>query len=183
LSPTGHQRSDVESFNDNAWDLRHLDAFAIRIDPNLGFEIYVIVLFSCHCFTHQVKHDARAPVEIPEREIYEDGNERRVPSKERYELSRKLLPGLVKEFGQRHIRFGRQHPQNFFTSECVDVNSTPGVYVIFFELLRDKKKKRVPLHIQSAYWLEKLTKRLESARKVRFATLLKAAYNRTFIHG
>jgi hypothetical protein len=90
----------------------------------------------------------------------------------------------VKEFGQRHIRFGRQYPQNFFTAECVDVNSTPGRYVIFFELLRDKKRKRrVLLHIQSAYLLQKLTKRLESARKVRFATLLKAAYNGNFIHG
>jgi hypothetical protein len=172
------------NFRGHAWDLRHLDAFAIRIDPNLGFEIDVIVLFSCHCFTHQVKHDERARMEIPECEIYEDGNERRVLSKDRYELSRRFLPGLVKEFSQRHIRFGRQHPQNFFTAECADVNSTPGMYVVFFELARDKKRKqRVLLHIQSAYWLQKLPRRLESSRKVRFATLLKAAYNGTFIHG
>jgi hypothetical protein len=66
------------SYRGHAWDLRHLHAFAIRIDPKLGFEIDVIVLFSCHCFTHQIKHDERSAVEIPECEIYKDGNERRV---------------------------------------------------------------------------------------------------------
>jgi hypothetical protein len=35
-------------------------------------------------------------MEIPECEIYEDGRERRVLSEERYELSRRFLPGLIK---------------------------------------------------------------------------------------
>ena len=121
-----HHQFPSINFRGHAWDLRHLDAFAIRIDPKLGFEIDVIVLFSCHCFTHQVKHDPRSPLEIPECEIYEDRNERRVLSKERYELSRRFLPGLVKEFGHKHIRFGRQYPQNFFIAEGVDIDSTPG---------------------------------------------------------
>ena len=52
-------------FRGETWDLRHLDAFALRIDPDLGFEVDVVMLFTCHCFTHSIKRDVRAPLEIP----------------------------------------------------------------------------------------------------------------------
>jgi hypothetical protein len=107
-----------------AWDLRHLDAFALRVDPGIGFEVDVVVLFTCHCFTHSFKRDVRSPLEIP------------------------------------------------------------GVYAVFFEVMRDKqRKRRLLLYIQSAYRLESLTHRLAKAGKVRFATLLRAAYQGRRIHG
>src|SRR4051812_12479715 len=91
-----HHRFPRIIFRGETWDLRHLDAFAHRIDPGLGFEVDVVVLFTCHCFTHSIKRDVRAPLEIPAAEIYEDKVERRVLSKERYDLSRKFLPGIVR---------------------------------------------------------------------------------------
>jgi hypothetical protein len=163
-------------FRDENWDLRHLDAFALRIDPDLGFEVDVVVLFTCHCFTHSVKRDVRAPLDIPSDEIYEDGIERRVLSEERYELSRKFLPGMVRDLANRTIRYAGESNLNYFTTE-VTGSEAPGVYVVFFEVRRDKRRKRrLLLHVQSAYRLEQLNKRLAKGGKVRFATLLRKTY-------
>ena len=41
------------------WDLSHLDPFAIRLDPGLGFAVDVVVLFTCHCFSHAIEKDGR----------------------------------------------------------------------------------------------------------------------------
>jgi hypothetical protein len=170
-------------FRGETWDLQHLDAFALRMDPGIGFEVDVVVLFTCHCFTHSFKGDVRAPVEIPSEEIYADSVERRVLSKERYDLSRRFLPALVKNLGSRTIRCAREDSVNFFTAEDTG-GDAPGVYVVFFEVRRDKRRKRrLLLYIQSAYRLESLTHRLAKAGKVRFATLLRAAYEGRRIHG
>ncbi len=61
---------------------------------------------------------------------------------------------------------------NYFTAE-VTGTKTPGVYAVFFEVLRDKRRKRrLLLYVQSAYRLERRTNRLAKGGKVRFATLL-----------
>jgi hypothetical protein len=163
-------------FRGERWDLRHLDAFALRIDPDLGFEVDVVVLFACHCFTHSMKRDVRAPLEIPPDEIYEDGTERRVLSEERYELSRKFLPGLVRDLAKRTIRYAGEINLNYFTAEVAGLEA-PGVYAVFFEVQRDRRRKRrLLLYVQSAYRLEQLTNRLAKGGKVRFATLLRKTY-------
>jgi len=163
-------------FRGEAWDLRHLDAFALRMDPDLGFEVDVVVLFTCHCFTHSIKRDVRAPLEIPPDEIYGDDVEQRVLSKERYDLSRRFLPGLVKDLAKRTIRHAGDNSLNYFTAEVTGTKA-PGMYVVFFEVLRDKRRKRrLLLCVQSAYRLERLTNRLEKGGKVRFATLLRKTY-------
>jgi hypothetical protein len=163
-------------FGSETWDLRHLDAFALRIDPDLGFEVDVIVLFTCHCFTHSIARDLRAPLEIPIEEIYEDNVERRVLSKERYDLSRRFLPGLVKDLAKRTIRYAGDNSLNYFTAE-VTGSDAPGVYAVFFEVQRDKRRKRrLLLYVQSAYRLTHLTNRLAKGGKVRFATLLRKTY-------
>jgi hypothetical protein len=163
-------------FRGETWDLRHLDAFALRIDPDLGFEVDVVVLFTCHCFTHSMKRDARAPSEISADETYEDGIERRVLSKERYELSRKFLPDLIKDLGNRTIRYAGENSLNYFTAE-VTGSDTPGMYAVFFEVQRDKRRKRrLLLNVQSAYRLEQLNNRLAKGGKVRFVTLLRKSY-------
>jgi hypothetical protein len=163
-------------FRGETWDLWHLDAFALRMDPDLGFEVDVVVLFTCHCFTHSIKRDVRAPLEIPPEEVYEDNVERRVLSKERYDLSRRFLPGLVKDLAKRTIRYAGDGSLNYFTAEVTGLEA-PGVYAVFFEVERDKRRKRrLLLYIQSAYRLERLTHRLAKAGKVRFATLLRKTY-------
>ena len=164
------------TFRGETWDLRHLDAFALRIDPGLGFEVDVVVLFTCHCFTHSIKRDVRAPLEIPPGEIYEDEIERRVLSQERYDLSRRYLPGLIKNLAKRTIRYAGDNSLNYFTAEVAGMEA-PGVYAVFFEVRRDKRRKRrLLIYVQSAYRLERLTNRLEKGSKVRFATLLRKTY-------
>src|SRR3569833_1020359 len=106
------------TFRGERWDLRHLDAFALRMDPDLGFEVDVVVPFSCHCFTHSIKKDARAPLEIPPAEIYQDAMERRALCKERYDLSRRFLPALIKELSRRTIRYAGDGRLNFFTAQA-----------------------------------------------------------------
>jgi hypothetical protein len=165
------------SFRGEDWDLAHLDAFAIRIDPGLGFEIDVVVLFTCHCFSHTFKWDGRAPLEIPDDEVFDNGLERRVLSKERYELSRRFLPHLVKNLEQRLVRFAGDGASNYFTAEDLSQDPIPGTYAVFFEVERDKKRrKRMLLRIQSAYRLDTLHNRLAKAGKIRFATLLRKGY-------
>jgi len=137
----------------------------------------VVVLFTCHCFTHSFTRDVRTPLEISSDEIYENDVERRVLSKERYELSRRFLPKLVKDLPKRAIRYAGDNSLNYFTAE-VTGTKTPGVYAVFFEVLRDKRRKRRLLpYVQSAYRLERLTNRLAKGGKVRFATLLRKAYH------
>jgi hypothetical protein len=163
-------------FRGEMWDLRHLDAFALRMDPDLGFEVDVVVLFTCHCFTHSIGRDVRAPLEIPPEEIYGDNVEQRVLSKERYDLSRRFLPGIVKDLERRTIRYAGDDSLNYFTAEVTGLGA-PGVYAVFFEVERDKRRKRrLLLYIQSAYRLQRLTHRLAKAGKVRFATLLRKTY-------
>jgi hypothetical protein len=173
----GHRHRFPEIvFRGEPWDLRHLNAFALRMDPGLGFDVDVVVLFTCHCFTHSIKKDACVPLEIPPGEIYEDEVEWRVLSKERYDLSRMFLPGLVKELAKRTIRYAGDGSLNYFTAQMTG-SKAPGVYVIFFEVQRDKRRKRrLLLYVQSAYRLERLTHRLAKAGKVRFTILLRKTY-------
>ena len=163
-------------FRGETWDFRHLDAFALRIDPDLGFEVDVVVLFTCHCFTHSIERDTRAPLEIPPEKIYKDVVERRVMSKERYDLSRRFLPELIKDLPKRTIRYAGDRSLNYFTAEVIGVEA-PGVYVVFFEILRDRRRKRrLLLYVQSEYRLERLSHRLAKGDKVRFVTLLRKSY-------
>jgi len=66
---------------------------------------------------------------------------------------------------------------NFFTFEGATVGGRPVHYVIFFEVTRDqRRKKRLLFRVQSAYPVDALTNRHASGGKVRFLTLLRAAY-------
>jgi hypothetical protein len=169
-------------YNEEAWDLSHLAPFAFRTNPGLGFDIDVVVLFSCHCFSHSLRRDGRAEQLIPLEEIYNDGRERRVLSESRYRLSRRFLPALVRELPNRRIQVATDARQNFMTMEVPEEHT--GYYVVFFMVERDKhRRKRMLLRVQSAYLLESLTDRQRKAGKVNFSTLLKAAYENRKIRG
>jgi len=108
--------------------------------------------------------------------MYENDVEKRVLSKERYDLSRRFLPELVKDLPKRTIRYAGDNRLNYFTAEVTGSDPT-GVYAVFFEVQRDKRRKRrLLLYIQSAYRLDRLTNRLAKGGKVRFATLLRKTY-------
>lgn len=177
-----HHRFESVQFNGVAWDLSHLEAFAFRLDPGLGFEIDVVVLFACHCFTHSLVGDGRREEDIPAEEIYYDGRERRVLSEIRYRLSQTHLARITRELPKRKIQVAKD--ANFMTFEFIDEDETAKRYAIFFEVEKDRKRKRrMLLRIQSAYILDALTERQKKAGKVGFNVLLKAAYEGRRIRG
>ncbi|ADL54857.1 hypothetical protein [Gallionella capsiferriformans] len=181
-----HHRFGIIQYKADTWDLSHLEAFAIRIDPNLGFEIHVIILFSCHCFSHSIKHDDRVESQIPAEEIFDNGRERRVLNEQRYRLSIQYLPKIIHELQQRKIQIAGSDVQNFVTFEIPDSDSsqTAARYAIFFEVEKSKsRKKHVLLRVQSAYILEKITDRQRKSGKVSFNALLKAVYEGRKIKG
>ncbi len=176
-----HNRFHTVRFAGTDWNLAHLNSFSIRLVIEVGLSVDVVVLFSCHCFTHAVEHDPRSP--IPVSELYWDGRERRVLNEERYRLSRKYLPELIRELPRRQIRVVPARG-NYFTLELVAASGETKHYAVFFEVKKDKtRKKRLLLRVQSAYPVEKLDKRHTSAKKVNFTVLLRATYQGRRIRG
>jgi hypothetical protein len=165
------------AYRGDAWDLSHLDAFAFRVDPDIGVEIDVVVIYSCHCFTRSIKRDGRAAHEIPPEEIFDDGRERRVLDIERYELSRAVLSDLVRRLPAQRIIVANDSQRNFLTWDVI-AGGDVRTYGVFFDVERDKsRKRRLLLRIQSAYVLtDGLTRRQRQAKKVSWKALLKAAY-------
>jgi hypothetical protein len=171
-----HRFGDI-SFRGVRWDLSHLDSFTFKTDLGLGTEITVLVLFSCHCFTHSLRWDTRPQGLIPVREIYDDGKEQRVLDPQRYELSRRFLRDVVMTMPSRRIVMADDRQPNFVTVESINADGTTSLYAIFFEARKDKSRKHRMLRIQSAYLLDEgLTKRQTSARRIGFTTLLRATY-------
>ncbi len=172
------------SYRGVPWSLEHLDAFALRLDPGLGFAIDVVVLFSCHCFSISLKRDGRHPSAIPRDHLYIGERETRVLCPERYDLSRKYFPRLITELPTRQIRVAAEQRQNFFTTELIDEAGGKAHYAVFFEPEKDgRRSKRVLLRIQSAYRVDTLSHRQTKAGKVSFYNLLKAVYNNRRIKG
>jgi hypothetical protein len=169
-----------------AWDLSHLDPFAFRVDPGLGFEVTVVVVFSSHCFTRSLSRDGRRRREIPTTELFDDGREVRVLCERRYELSKRHLPELIRELRKRTIQIARDNPQNFVTTKQVEGPDAQGQqYVVFFEVTRDNKRKgRLLLQVQSAYAIDAYAhERFRHRRRIAFLNLLKATSLRRKISG
>jgi len=160
--------------NNAAWDLTHLDSFVHRIDPGLGFEIDVVVLFSCHCFTRSISNSEIFGA-YKDQNIYDDGREIRALDSERYHLSKMYLPRLMRELSSRKIQVIAG--ANFVTFEDLGNIVPTERYAVFFEVTQDqRRRKRLLLRVQSAYRIESLSQRQQMAKKVKFKTLLKAAY-------
>jgi len=160
------------------WDLSHLDSFAFSCEITPGHKIEVVVLFSCHCFTHSFKWELRQRHQVPNSEIYNNGIEERVLSPARYEHSLLLLRGMATELPKRRICIANSEQLNYMTWQLHNADGTQSIYAVFFDAERDTKRKgRVILRIQSGYVLDKgLTKRQKEAKKVSFSVLVKAAY-------
>ena len=163
-------------YYDAEWDLSHLDSFAFKI--NIGFEVTVVVIFSCHCFSRSFRWDGRPRTDVPDVEIYKNEKEERVLDPLRYELSKSLLRELIVALPTRHIIVANADSRNFMTWEIQAANGAKSVYAVFFNVGKDKHRpRRLMLRVQSAYLLDSdLTKRQKSAKRVRLKTLLKAAY-------
>lgn len=174
-----HHRFAPMTVGDEIWHFDHLEAFAMRVSfetsPRKATDIDMVVLFSNHCFTRGLE-----PGEVvAETQIVMDGTEKRVLDRERYVLSRQYLPKLIWELPTRHILVADPTRPNYVTFELP--MTTPGAepkrYAVFFEVKKDKvRRKRMLLRVQSAYILDKPSKRLLKADKMRFQVILKRAY-------
>ncbi|WP_175822866.1 hypothetical protein [Burkholderia sp. BCC0419] len=164
-------------YRGESWDLSHLRPLTFTCDLETGFDVTVLVLFSCHCFTRSFKWDGRTRDAIPDDEIYDDGRETRVLCAERYRASRQLLRGVIVGLATRRIVVADERQPNFVTVETVAADGTQRVYAVFFEVAKDRlRKRRLILRVQSAYMLDgDLTRRQREARKVALRTLLRAS--------
>ncbi|MFG0602491.1 hypothetical protein ACF8PL_19105 [Delftia sp. WSY_4] len=170
----GHRFPNVV-YRGETWDLSHLDPYAFRAALKPDLTVDVLVLFSCHCFTHDEQDDERPSV--PREEIFMEGNVRRVLNPERWRLSRELLPGLEGHLRCQHIRVLGGVQDNYAIFTVTDSEGQTVNYSIFFEVIRDKsRRKRLLLRVQSAYVLDKPTRRQQKARKVNLDVLLLATY-------
>lgn len=177
LAEHANHRFAPVTYQGTDWDLSHLDPYAIHYEVVLDkasdqrLTIEIVVIFSCHCFTHDIKHDTRSP--IPSEELFVTAEEVRVLNETRYKLSRTILLGLIESLPSKKIIVAVPG-DNYVTFECA---SATGIeyYSVFFEATKAKNRKnRVILRVQSAYMREP-TKRERLAKKVGFNTLIRAA--------
>lgn len=170
-----HHRFRTLQFNGAVWDFGHLDPFSFRCQLDANLIVDVVVLFSCHCFTHGRDKDLRTEISIDE--LYADGKKTRVLNRQRYEMSKKFLPRMVAELFKRHIKvLGGARP-NYLTIESINQDGEEVLYTLFFEVLKDqRRKKRILLRVQSAYVVDSMTEAQKKARKVNFDVLLRAVY-------
>ena len=162
-------------YQDETWDLSHLDPYAFRAALTPELTVDVVVFFSCHCFTHGADKDERA--EIPDEEIYLEGHVRRVLNPERWRLSRELLPGLEGHLTSQQIRVLGGAMDNYAVFTVTDTEGRTVNYGVFFTVTKDKaRRKRLLLRVQSAYLMKKLTPKLQKAGKVNLDVLLRATY-------
>ena len=148
----------------------------MAVDLPPATEVTVVVLFSCHCFSREPKNGEVIPVG----HLVEDGTEKiRMLDEVRYKLSKHYLPKLIAELSNRHIKIADSSRPNFVTFEpptdLIPNENRP--YSIFFEVVKDsKRKRRLLLRVQSAYLLDNLTKQLKDAKKMNFPVILRRAY-------
>ncbi|MGC3962667.1 MAG: hypothetical protein QM803_04890 [Rhodocyclaceae bacterium] len=173
-----HERFVPVTFKGDAWDFSHLKTFAFKVELEGIGVTDVVVLFSCHCFTHSFKWDDRPRAAIPADEIYDDGAEQRVLDPVRYAWSQNLLRTMVHELPQRKIIVANDEQRNFMTWQRQSAAGVEETYAVFFDVEKDKHRgRRLLLRIQSAYVLDNgLSRRQREAKKVGWHTLLKAAH-------
>ncbi len=168
-----HHRFPRVIYEGHQWDLSHLDPYVFYRDSGMGVQFEIVVIFSCHCFTHAVKKDERSL--IPPAELFQADGETRVLNPERYELSSTLLLPLIKALPERHIIVAAPG-DNYVTFERKTAVGGIEYYGMFFTVTKARNRKnRLILRVQSAY-LRQPSARQKQAKKVRFDTLLKAAF-------
>lgn len=160
-------------FNGTTWDLGHLSPFGFT---HAEASAYVQVVFSCHCFTRQASHEESMNRDrVPVTHWYQDGREHRVLDEQRYLLSQKYLPGLIRELDQRVIKIADGNRRNFVTVSVEDEDGrNAGYYSVYFEV-RKERKRRLLLRVQSGYLRESIPRVEKERKRVRLRTILQRA--------
>ena len=149
--------------DEQVYDLSHLNAhYAEYLEPQkegLGRHYQFIVTYSMHCFTTK---DYQSKT-VDSCGTYSSHKETRLFNKERYELS-KGLRGIIESLGSAKVVCFHTGHGSFATIKVLDVD-----YFIVFKVF--KEKKRLRLHVLSAYPLDRPYGRI---KKINFFTI---AYN------
>ena len=181
LSEHVHHRFEPVTYENQLWDLSHLDPFGFHTTINLSGsceprDLEVVVIFSSHCFTEggdAKKLKTLATAE--ESRLLNFEGEIRLFSVERYNLSKEILVELIKTLSVRRIIVASER-ENYATFEHTDQSGTIQHYGVFFEVTKSRSRKnRLILRVQSAH-LRPLTKRMKEAKPVKLETLLKATF-------
>jgi hypothetical protein len=151
-SPHTHVTGEVFSFE-------HLDADVITYQDskqaNICYKFYVT--YSHHCFT---KDDDTAQSEQNRAIQYPSPKDPRAFHIGRYNLS-KSLPKIIRTLPEQFVYHGGY--DNYCSAIFKDAQGNEIVYQIVFSVFRSQKKLR--LHVESAYLLEK---GLGKIKKVKF---------------
>ncbi|WP_423600893.1 hypothetical protein [Roseateles sp. MS654] len=161
------------------WTFEHLRSFTFPyniLTAGAELTVYVDVVFSCHCFSRELKKDEAWPAQ---EWVYTTDKETRILDRTRYRHSREVLPDVIKDFDARKILLASD--ENYMTIEVTDSEGVQGHYQVFFTVRRKEGvKKRVELKVQSAYFVDYVHRQAQPAskRRVRFKVIVAKAYER-----
>ncbi|MEM9542247.1 MAG: heat-shock protein [Cyanobacteria bacterium P01_E01_bin.42] len=154
------------TLDDTVYDLSHLDAKWVEYldekDRKNPKSYRFIVTYGLHCFTKEAKELSQEQSQLL---MYSGPKESRHFNLERYELS-KQLPSIIESLGKKETLICHAGNNNYAIIKILDSNDKEVNYFVPFVVFREKKKLR--LHVQSAYPLDEARGRV---KKVRFFTI------------
>jgi len=143
------------------YTLDHLEGFTFTLDTEGGKRRAVIVGFSCHCFTEDIRQEHTPDY------YYVHGGEKRAFDLTRHALS-KRLPEIIRALYGRTVYMSKE--ANYFLLRTIEATELAGPYLVFFNVRRAKQKGvDVLMNVESAYLKPGMTDR---ASAIRFSTLI-----------
>lgn len=152
-------------FEGKVYDLSHLNAHHIEyFDAEAQVTYAFIVTYGHHCFTkdsEQLSPHERSQL------FYSAPNETRPFNFERYELS-KNLPEIIQSLDQSEAFVFHAGYSNYAVVKVLTPEGIVKQYQVIFKVFKEKKRLRI--HVISAYFLDKKSGKRQ---KVRFLTIAK----------
>lgn len=135
------------SFNNQTWDLSHLEPFSMEIESEMAKKTLTVhVTFSCHCFSrsHKGTDDVKET-------ILDAGGRPRVFCPIRYNLSL-TLASIIQRLNDPKVKVKQTTARRNWVYSIV-IEDPSGPYHVFFELKRAAKGKPQDLNlvVESAY--------------------------------
>jgi hypothetical protein len=156
------------TFENVTYDLSHLDAQWVEYldnrDPEKQVTYKFIVTYSFHCFA---KDSEGLSEEDSQLLMYQAPKDSRAFNFERYELS-KHLPKIIDALGEKETLVCHAGYGSFAAVKILDTSGNEIDYFVSFVVFKEKKKLR--LHVQSAYPLDQ---KLGNVKKVGFFAIAK----------
>jgi hypothetical protein len=156
------------TFEGTIYDLSHLDARWIEYldsrDAKHPITYRFVVTYSFHCFAKDLEDSSEEQSQLL---MYRAPRDSRPFNFERYELS-KYLPKIISSLGEKETLVCHAGYGSFAAVKVLDSNGNEIDYFVSFVVFKEKKKLR--LHVQSAYPLDR---KLGNIKKVSFFAIAK----------